>query len=296
MTHGSLCSGIGGFELASAWAGIETLFNCELDPFCRKVLKKNFPESIQYEDLTTTDFGPWRGKISILSAGFPCQPFSLAGLRKGAADDRAIWPSVLRVIREIRPPYFIGENVTGLISLALDEVLASLEDEGYTTETFVLPAAGVGAPHRRDRVWIVAYADGSGGWTEQENYCNCERNSEIRERKRAYRKLPFDGDITIQITPYPNHQRCQECDAPGIAAIPERACRVDTERGITNNAGSPPMPDFRLTESPICGSNDGLSSGLVRNKSKQLKAYGNAIVPQVAYQIFQAITTHALLK
>lgn len=307
MTHASLCSGIGGFELAAQWAGIETLFNCEIDPFCRKVLKKHFPDSVQYEDLTTTDFSPWRGKINILSAGFPCQPFSLAGLRKGTADYRAIWPSVLRVIREVKPAYVIGENVTGLINMALDEVLTSLEAEGYTAEVFVLPACGVGAPHRRDRVWIIAYAANNrqgrqsrgsaageewrmvpqrlrpGSEPERGSQTSANSACELSHRggcSRHWGCQPSDG--CKEFNANPNHQRREELHTPGVAAVPGRDGRSDSEGRVRGAA-------FRLTEPPVCGSDDGLPTGLVRNRSHQLKAYGNAIVPQVAYELFKAI-------
>lgn len=275
MTHASLCSGIGGFDLAASWAGLENQFNCEIDPFCRKVLLKHFPESTQYEDLTTTDFSLWNGRVDVLSAGFPCQPYSVAGKQLGAADNRAIWPQVLRVIREVGPTYFLGENVTGIIRLALDEVLASLEAEGYACETFVVPAASVGAPHRRDRVWIVGYStcqyedkkSGISGWKDSQCVGICNDSS-----------------------PNPNCQRLPSFRQQGGLSETQRQARSGSQRG--NGLGREWHADFRLTESPICSPNDGVSPRLVRNRGKQLKAYGNAIVPQVALQFFQAIQQH----
>ena len=116
MTHASLFSGIGGFDLAAAWAGWTNVFNCEIDPFCRRVLKYHFPESEQYEDIRTTDFTVWRDRVDVLTGGFPCQPFSLAGKRKGTADDRYLWPAMLGVVRTVRPRWVVGENVLGIVN------------------------------------------------------------------------------------------------------------------------------------------------------------------------------------
>lgn len=185
MTHGSLFSGVGGFDLAAEWMGWENLFHCEINEWCQKVLKYHFPNSIQYDDITRTDFTPWRGKVDVLTGGFPCQPFSTAGKRKGADDDRYLWPEMLRAIREIRPTWVIGENVAGILSMVqpgsevtvesqaslfkkadketileqeyvIETVCGDLEREGYTVQPILIPACGVGAPHKRDRVWFIA--------------------------------------------------------------------------------------------------------------------------------------------
>ena len=183
-THASLFSGIGAAEIAADWMGWSNLFHCEIQEFPRRVLEYWYPNAVSYEDITKTDFIPWRGKIDILTAGFPCQPFSCAGQRRGADDDRYLWPETLRAIREIQPSWFVGENVTGLLSMVqpgeevkvgrtddlfeenhiyrkeqrftLDEICEGLERAGYAVQPFVIPACAVGAPHRRDRVWIVA--------------------------------------------------------------------------------------------------------------------------------------------
>lgn len=161
MTHASLFSGIGGFDLAAKWAGWTNAFNCEIDTFCRKVLKCHFPEAEQYEDIRTTDFTIWRERVDVLTGGFPCQPFSLAGKRKGTEDDRYLWPEMLRAIREIRPRWIVGENVFGIVNwsegMVFEQVCSDLETEGYEVQPFILPACGVGAPHRRDRCWFVGH-------------------------------------------------------------------------------------------------------------------------------------------
>ena len=169
MTHGSLFSGIGGFDLAAHWMGWDNIFHCEWNPFGQKVLKHHFPNSISYNDITKTDFTVHEGRIDILTGGFPCQPYSTAGLRKGKADERHLFPEMLRAIKEIKPRWVIGENVRGLVSwnggMVFNEVCDDLEREGYEVQPFLIPAAGVNAPHQRQRIWFVAFKDtNKNGW------------------------------------------------------------------------------------------------------------------------------------
>ena len=160
MKHGSLFSGIGGFDLAAEWMGWENIFYCEIAEFPRKILKYHFPKSICYEDIKKTNFTKHRGEIDIISGGFPCQPYSNAGKRRGKDDDRHLWPEMLRVIREIQPRFVVGENVAGLLSwnngMVFHEIITDLENEGYETQAFLIPACATNAPHRRDRIWFVA--------------------------------------------------------------------------------------------------------------------------------------------
>ena len=188
MIHASLFSGIGGPEVAAAMMGWSNAFHCEINPFGKAVLDYWFPESKSYEDITKTDFREWRGKIDILTGGFPCQPFSYAGKRGGADDNRYLWPEMLRAIDEIRPTWVVGENVAGITtmveggvcvevgnettlfgeddgvhryglreSFTIERICSDLENLGYTVQPLLIPAAAVGAPHRRDRIFIIAH-------------------------------------------------------------------------------------------------------------------------------------------
>jgi DNA (cytosine-5)-methyltransferase 1 len=186
MTHASLFSGIGGFDLAAEWAGWQNLFHCEWNPFGQKVLKHHFPNSISYNDITKTDFTIHRGHVDILTGGFPCQPYSSAGKRLGKEDERHLWPEMLRAIREIQPRWVVGENVRGLTNwnggLVFDEVQFELETEGYEVLPFLLPACAVNAPHRRDRIWFIAYSNLYGS-----NKRNCE--NEVNTSKGRFNAL-----------------------------------------------------------------------------------------------------------
>jgi len=250
LKHGSLFSGIGGFDLAAQWMGWENVFHCEWNEFGQRILKHYWPKAISYEDITKTDFSIHRGKIDILTGGFPCQPYSSAGKRLGKEDDRHLWPEMLRAIREIAPKYVVGENVSGLLSwnggLVFNEVQADLEAEGYEVQPCVLPAAAVNAPHRRDRVWFITNSNGS-------------------MRKR-----------------WSSRNETQEREKPN-----EKQFRRYNELYRTDFQKFP-------SESPLCSGNDGVSNQLDRItfpkwRNESIKAYGNAIVPQVAYQIFKAL-------
>lgn len=197
MTHASLFSGIGGFDLAAEWMGWHNAFHCEINEFCTKILNYHFQDAEHYTDITRTDFSKWGGRIDVLSGGFPCQPFSLAGQRKGADDNRYIWPQMLRAIREIRPTWVVGENVAGILTMVqpgaevevggqaslfgedyrkrvlhrqeyvIETICRDLEREGYAFQPLLIPACAVGAPHRRDRIWFIAHRTNAGTETMQ---------------------------------------------------------------------------------------------------------------------------------
>ena len=161
MKHGSLFSGIGGFDLAAHWAGIDTVFACEIDEWSRKVLAKRFPNTTIYSDIKEANFEQYCGTVDVISGGFPCQPFSLAGKRRGTTDDRYLWGEMLRVVREVEPTWVIAENVRGLTTISggdtFETVCDDLEVSGYEVQPFIIPALSVGACHQRERLWIVAY-------------------------------------------------------------------------------------------------------------------------------------------
>lgn len=189
MTHGSLFSGIGGFDLAAQWMGWTNVFHCEMNPFGQRVLAHYFPESKLHEDVTTFPASDYAGRIDILTGGFPCQPYSMAGKRMGKDDDRHLWPAMLDVIRIIQPTWVVGENVRGLVSwnggMVFEEVCADLETCGYSVQPFILPACSVNAPHRRDRVWFVAHA-------------NDGRLSFTKTTKRKQRESKFNNGSEIR--------------------------------------------------------------------------------------------------
>jgi DNA (cytosine-5)-methyltransferase 1 len=161
MKHGSLFSGIGGFDLASEWMGWENVFHCEWMEFPRKVLDYYWPNADSHIDICKTDFTKYANTIDILTGGFPCQPFSMAGKRKGTEDERYLWGEMLRAVQEIKPKYVIAENVFGITNidggLVFEQVCIDLEIEGYEVQPFIIPAASKNAPHRRDRCWFIAF-------------------------------------------------------------------------------------------------------------------------------------------
>ena len=286
MNHGSLFSGIGGFELAAQWMGWNNVFHVERDPFCRQVLTHHFPKSKSFDDVKTFDATSFRGRLQILSGGFPCQPFSAAGKRAGTSDDRYLWPEMFRIIREARPAYVVAENVRGLLSwndgLVLDTVCADLESEGYEVFPTVLPAASVNAPHRRDRIWIVA-TDSCGMGRERRR----SEEAEGRQGERAGLQLDAEGQSSgADATDTFSDQRSKRRSDSNQSQEAKRYAGVC-------NAQSETWKNFP-TVAPLCGRYDGLSQRLdgitfPKWRRESIKAYGNAIVPQVAYQIFKAL-------
>lgn len=263
MTHASLFSGIGGFDLAAEWAGWTNAFNCEIDPFCRKVLKYHFPNAEQYEDIRTTDFTVWKDRIDVLTGGFPCQPFSLAGKRRGTEDDRYLWPAMLDVIRTVRPRWVVGENVYGIVNwsegLVFERVCADLEAAGYEVQPYIIPACGVGAPHRRDRCWFVAHRADAGSETMREREDGFYAVEPVahpdgdRRRKRPNEQKPLPecvgtsdagNGVENGIVACSDRQRCEECNAScpsqGIRnGLPKTAMQSDEYRTGTGSRLNP---------------------------------------------------------
>ena len=282
MTHASLFSGIGGFDLAAEWMGWNNLFHCEWNPFGQKVLKHHFPNSISYNDITKTDFTIHSGSVDILTGGFPCQPYSTAGKRLGKQDERHLFPEMLRCIKEVKPRWVVGENVRGLVSwnegMVFNEVCDDLESEGYEVQSFLIPAASVGAPHQRYRVWFVAYAYDKGRSTRFREVQN--KNGEVSKWDNNAKSSDKNVEYVVS-----NSESIGQEYALENGELEGGRFRQSDERNFWDSFPSKP---------PLCGGDDGLPrelDGITFSKWRQesIKAYGNAIVPQVAHQIFKTI-------
>ncbi len=286
--------------MAAQWMGWKNIVSCEINPFCNTILKHYWPDAYHHADIKSLTYEAinkqltariginWRTDDIVLSGGFPCQPYSLAGKRKGKEDDRHLWPEMLRVIREVQPRWVVGENVFGLINwdggLVFEEVQADLEAEGYEVQPYVLPACGVNAPHRRDRIWFVAYTNYKG---------------------RSARP----GEIQISNGKVSQRHDNAEFGDTG-AGIIANACKLQLQgsefnrgigsQGATEGKGGQSCRPICSTwqefptQPPVCGVDDRLSTGLDgitfhKWRNESIKAYGNAVVPQVVYQIFKAI-------
>ena len=288
MRHGSLFSGIGGFDLASEWMGWENVFHCEWNEFAQKVLKYYWPYAESFNDITKTDFTKYANKIDILTGGFPCQPFSLAGQRKGTDDERYLWHEMLRAIQEIKPKCVIAENVYGITNidggLVFEQVCLDLENEGYEVQPFVIPASAKNAPHRRERVWFVAYSKSNG--LQFRNEATQLRSEEI-EMERERNKFAY-GIKT-------NGYQSNASDTNLSRCKTERKLKESTTQNkrIIDSCGR--WEQFP-TQPPICSRNDGVPAkldGITFSKwrAESIKGYGNAICPQIAYEIFKIIDT-----
>lgn len=276
MNHASLFSGIGGAEVAASMMGWQNLFHCEIQEFPRKVLQYWFPNSESYEDITKTDFTKWHGKVDVLTGGFPCQPFSLAGRRKGADDNRYLWPQMLRAIRQIHPTWVVGENVAGIKTMVescqvtqmgrtdylfeenylyreesrftLDKICADLEAEGYSVQPIVIPACAIGAPHRRDRVWIVAHRSDPRAETVQQEgqdgicsarpspHTQCDGHSPQRHgNQRARAKKSKEG----QDRPQPRSRKHGSGTTPSYAHGTRQRRRKNKQEPFTECSRTP---------------------------------------------------------
>jgi len=331
MRHGSLFSGIGGFDLAAQWMGWENVFHCEWNPFGQKVLHHYWPNAEQFTDITKSDFTKYHGAVDIISGGFPCQPYSMAGKRLGKEDDRHLWPEMLRVIREVQPTWVVGENVFGLVNwsggLVFHEVQSDLEAQGYEVQPYVLPAVSVNAPHRRDRVWFVAYSNSNGSNKRNSQYeintskgrldafCDtCKSNvnghasntdcSRCRQSdKEMERGSSEQSDCScIQQDAFnSNCQRFKRCLSTGIIGqFPTKESSSKVNLLSDDKWGGKLQFEKFPTQSPICNGDDGLSKRLdsitfPKWRAESIKAGGNAIVPQVGYQIFKSIEDYERL-
>lgn len=330
MTHGSLFSGIGGFDLAAEWMGWENKFHCEWNPFGQKILHHYWPDAETFNDITKTDFTKYANKIDILTGGFPCQPYSSAGKRLGKDDERHLWPEMLRAIREINPTYIVGENVRGLLNwnggVVFNEVCVELEANGYQVAPCLIPACGVGAPHRRERIWFVAYSK-SNGCNKSGTEINKRQIYKFQDRHSVRYKFTTNGEVCDAANTDSNgfnerngeHEvnaseewfnalsNTNESNGNGNAANTlsqgiqgyggsSQNFEIQTNEFKSNNRKRQPRMDWQKfpTKSPICNGDDGISNRLdsitfSKWRNESIKAGGNAIVPQVALQIFKAI-------
>ena len=263
MKHLDLCSGIGGFALAASWVWPkhEVAGFVEIDDYCQRVLRKHWPDAPIHSDLYDYDARPLRGHLDLLTAGYPCQPFSTAGKREGASDDRHLWPEVLRCITEARPRWVLLENVAGHVSMGLDDVLTDLEGKEYTTAQAIIPAVAVDARHRRDRVWIVAHDD----LNRSERQC-----LHTRSRRKGVGKTDACGDS--QVVAHADSTGHQKRDTGA-----DKEARQYTRCTVEKRCKWAPEPSV------------GRVANGVPSRVDRLRALGNAIVPQVAEQIFRAI-------
>lgn len=274
-----LFSGIGGFSLGlERTEGFETVAFCEIEPFCQQVLKKHWPDVPIYDDVRSLDYD---GAVDVICGGFPCQPFSVAGKQKGERDDRHLWPAMFSLIQKHRPRWVIGENVTGIVDMALDNVLAELESEGYTCQSFIIPACAINAPHRRDRVWIVANASdkrcNNGSYNRKERHIQSKqnRNSKKNKPERNGRKLRVGENTSADANTKRSRSQGELCNDSKQAAGLFEAPPLQTSQYWREN----PVPPSR-----VCRVDDGIP-----NRTHRLRSLGNAVVPQIPEIIGQVI-------
>jgi DNA (cytosine-5)-methyltransferase 1 len=288
-----LFSGIGGFSLAADWTGgIETVAFCEIEPYCQKVLKKHWPDVPIFSDIKELK-GDDVGSVDIVCGGFPCQPFSYAGKRRGKADDRHLWPEMFRVIQECKPTWVVGENVPGLIDLALEDCFLDLESEGYEVQPLIIPAAGVGAPHRRKRVWILGYTKHNGLPTIEKLRSYEAASDQWREKESEKARESKGAGRSINVS---GLQRCKN----GVK-YEQNVAYANSERlqgqwreyePIQKRTAKQPAANCSqkaISEQWLIEPNVGRVAHGIPNRVHRLKALGNSIVPQVAYQILQGI-------
>ena len=271
LTHLDLFSGIGGFALAAKNNGYRTVAFCDNEPYAQAVLKKHWPDVPCHKDICEVRGDLYAG-VTLLTGGFLCQPFSVAGKQGGKGDDRYLWPEMFRIICEARPAWIIGENVAGIVNLALDQVHTDLEAEGYEVESLIIPACAVDAPHRRDRVWIVARHL---AYTNSRQRIECESEGQ---------QIYVSGE---------GSQRVSQDVADTIVEGREGGLRGredKTRENIEGHSGCSGATHGQSGEAIwLPEPNVGRVANGIPNRTHRLKGLGNAIVPQVAAEIIRCI-------
>ena len=305
LTHLSLFTGIGGIDIAAEWAGFKTIGQVERNEYANKILRLRFGDIPRWDDIHDVSADDVRRKTGVkrptlITGGFPCQPFSTAGKRRGKEDDRYLWPEMLRVVSELRPAWVVGENVAGIVSMALDDCLSDLEGEGYAVRAFLIPACAVGAWHRRDRVFIVATdARHVPGSTEQELQQAIPEKPVTSSTGQLYPKTFTDTDSS-KTTRQQQHggkmlckgseRPCQpsgmvpDTDSPGLQGHRGFGEKWECSDELFAWTGCKPFEGIWESE-PRLGR---LAHG-VPHRVDRLRCLGNAVVPQHIYPILKAI-------
>lgn len=313
-----LFSGIGGFSLGLERAGFRTSAFCEIDPYCRRVLAKHWPDVPVHTDIRQLDGTRYAGTVDVVCGGYPCQPFSTAGKQQGETDPRHLWPEMRRVVRDARPRWVVCENVRGHVGLGFDAVAAQLEDDGFTVWPFLVPACAVGAPHRRDRLWIVAHhpGDGRGAWRAgrpdpggagqpEQALPAGEHAGHVADAGGRRRSGAEEGQVE-------QPQRTEaECPGEALAHTAARDHRSPNKlalfrAGRRDQGGAAAERGGRTAEPGVGGGLDGISRWLdgsweagiprvatgVADRVDRLRALGNGVVPEIPYRLGRAIRTY----
>jgi len=286
-----LFSGIGGFSLGlESTGGFETIGFVENDKFCQKVLKKHWSNINIEEDIRNVKGTNY--KADVVTGGFPCQPFSVAGKRKSTEDDRYLWDEMLRVVKETKPRWVIGENVEGIVNindgLVLRQVLNDLENQGFQSQCIIIPASGVGAWHQRKRIWIMAYSDSNRHISEIRRGNGEEKGIPVQDREKDSTSRQSIGTSDVWQT---NKEYVPNANIKGLERHRDeyelREAKQEKNFIWSSNDGT--KKSWWQIESELCGVPNGVSYELDKDRSNRIKALGNSIVPQIARQIGLAI-------
>ena len=302
MNHLDLFSGIGGFSLGlEATQRINTVAFCEIDSFCTKVLNKNWPiipvykdiKELTYEKLKADGIGP----IDIITGGYPCQPFSQAGRKKGEQDPRHLWPEYFRLIKECRPTWVIGENVSGHIKLGLDSVLAALESEGYAVRTFSISAASIGSNHKRERVWVVAHTRQPGRRIESSRNTKSLGRGSFEETKWSTNTNKASGSSERTTTVADTKSERTRKNDERVWERSSRASRRETTTIPNTNSDREKRNQSKNRQGSGSEQNNwwdlepklGRVAHGIPDRTHRLRALGNSVVPHIPYYLAQSI-------